>query len=489
MKREDLFYTLGLEETLEELEDKNTEVFDGQEKLKRELLLKLQKNATSCKKQIIRRKKRTTKRRIVLIAAIVASLAISLTTLAAIKNFMYNEKLEGNGNYELAIQENKEKPASKTIVTHVKVTKANYVPPGYVINEEELKRDGKFMMYKEGEEPYGLSGITVFGDAIRENTITMANITASEDIMLGNIPGKVLTTFSQDGSTGYDVLAFHEEEGYFVTVFGMQSGLSAEELKKIAENVVVEVTKETLDADTAAQLEEMENQKNRDSERPQIRITEENIVDIGDMVQSLWAQDTRMMEEWAQNMTEEELAAAFKVMYSIDRVEVSDTLPNVDLNAGYVSEYLTEHMNDDTTLKSIKTSYAKMNSSTGKIDVITENHEGRYIKATVTLYNPTDVEINDYYYMAFLNFLEQNKNGTWTPSNDDSAYFSEPVYLSFQDYSGKSAYKMNLKPGEKRTITAIYTVDSKLVNQAYLMVGTGGDAGDEKCWDHFIKIQ
>ncbi|PWJ46962.1 DUF4367 domain-containing protein [Faecalicatena contorta] len=489
MKREDLFYTLGLEETLEELEDKNTEEFDGQEELKRELLLKLQKNTTPRKKQIVGSKKGATKKRMVLIAAIIASLAISLTTLAAIKGFMYNEKLEGNGNYELAIQENKEKPASKTIVTHVKVTKANYVPPGYVINEEELKQDGKFMMYKEGEEPYGLSGITVFGDAIRENTITMANVTASENIMLGNIPGKLLTTFSQDGSTGYDVLAFHEEEGYFITVFGMQSGLSPEELKKIAENIVVEVTKETLDADTAAQLEEIKKLQNKDFEMPQIRITAENIVNIGDMVQSLWAQDTQMMKEWAQNMTEEELAAAFKVMYSIDSAEVSDTLPSVDLNTGYVSEYLTEHMNDDTTLKSVNTSYAKMNSSTGNIDVITEKHEGRYIKATVTLYNPTSVEINDYYYMAFLNFLEQNKDGTWTTPNDDLAYFTEPVYLSFQDYPGKSAYRMNFKPGEKRTITAVYTVDSKLVDQAYLMVSTGGDAGDGKCWNHFIKVQ
>lgn len=489
MKKEDLFYTLGLEETIEELEDKNTEAFDGQEKLKRELLLKLQKNTTPRKKQIMRRKKRTTKKRIVLIAAIIASLAISLTTLAAIKGFMYDEKLEGNGNYELAIQENKENPAPETIVTHVKVTKANYVPPGYVINEEELKRDGKFMMYKEGEEPYGLSSITVFGDAIRENTITMANVTASEDIMLGNIPGKVLTTFSQDGSTGYDVLAFHEEEGYFVTVFGMQNGLSSEELKKIAENIVVEVTKETLDADTAAQLEEMEKLQNKGFEMSQIRITEENIVNIGDIVQSLPAQDPQIMDSWAQDPAAEEVAKSFKVMYSLDSIEVSDTLPNVDLNAGYVSEYLTEHMNDDTTLKPVKTSYAKMNSSTGKIDVITENHEGSYVKATVTLYNPTDVEINDYYYMASLNFLEQNKDGMWTPSNDDFAYFSEPVYLSFQDYSGKSAYKMNLKPGEKRTITAVYTVDSKLVNQAYLTFSTGFGTGDEKCWNHFIKIQ
>lgn len=488
MKKEDLFYTLGLEETLEELEDKNIEAFDGQEELKRELLLKLQKNTTPHRKPIMRHKKGAAKKRMVLIAAIMASLAISLTTLAAIKNFIYDEKLEGNGNYELAVQENKENPAPTTIATHVKVTKANYVPPGYVINEEELKRDGKFMMYKEGEEPYGLSSITVFGDAIKENTITMANVTASEDIMLGNIPGKVLTTFSQDGSTGYDVLAFHEEEGYFITVFGMQSGLSPEELKKIAENVVVEVTEETLDADTAAKLEEIEKLQNKDFEMPQIRITEENIVNIGDMVQSLTSQDTQRMEIFSQGATEEEVAK-LKVMYSIDSTEVSDTLPNVDLNTGYVSEYLTEHMNDDTTLKPIKTSYAKINSSTGKIDVITENHEGRYIKATVTLYNPTDVEINDYYYMAFLNFLEQNKDGTWTTSNDDPAYFNEPVYLSFQDYSGKSAYKMNLKPGEKRTITAVYTVDSKLANQAYLMVSTGGDAGDGKCWDHFIKVQ
>lgn len=424
----------------------------------------------------------------VLIAAIIASLAISLTTLAAIKNFMYDEKLKGNGSYELDIQESEEKPASKDVVTHVKVTKANYIPPGYVVNEEELKQDGKFMMYKEGEEPYGLSGITIFVDVIRENTITMANVTASEDIMLGNIPGKILTTFSQDGSTGYDVLAFHEEEGYFVTVFGMQSSLPSEELKKIAENVVVEVTTETLDADTAAQLEKMEKLKNENFGMPQIKITEENIVNIGDMVQSLTAQDAQRMEVFAQGTTEEEMAN-FKVMYSVDSVEVSDTLPNMDLNAGYVSEYLTEHMNDDTTLKPVNTSYAKMNSSTGKIDVITENHEGKYLKATVTLYNPTDMEINDYYYMASLNFLEQKKDGTWTALNDDFAYFTEPVYLSFQDYSGKSAYKMNLKPGEKRTITAVYTVDSKLINQAYLMIGTGDDDGSGKCWDYFIKIQ
>lgn len=61
MKREDLFYTLGLEETLEELEAKNTEAFDRQEELKRELLLKLQENTTPRRKQIMKRKKRTAK--------------------------------------------------------------------------------------------------------------------------------------------------------------------------------------------------------------------------------------------------------------------------------------------------------------------------------------------------------------------------------------------------------------------------------------------
>lgn len=472
MEDKNLLYKLGMEENIEKLEEKDTVIFDGQEKLKEQLMKEVGEGTVMYRKPAKRK-------RLVLIAAIVALLAVSTTALAAVKHFIYDEKVEGDGGYKLDIHDNGEGASAANTMKYVDI-KAEYIPQGYVSNEDESGQ--KLSLHKANDEKYGRSSISIAGNAIEEGSITMAGIISSEDIMLGDIPGKVLTTFSEDGSKGYNVLAFYEEQGYMVTVYGMHSELSLEEMKKVAAHVTGEVKEKALTPEEAEKYK-----SNTAEEIVSVDIKDENIINIGDMVHDQAAQDAQLMEQLGEELSDEEIAE-FKVMYSVDSVKVSETLPDVDLTRGYVSDMLEDKMNKDNTLKPAKSSYAKVNSKTGEVEVFTESSEQKYVKINVTLYNDTDTEVNNYYYQAFLTTLKPDESGKWM--KDNSAPVIEPAYLSFQDYSGKSGYKMNLKPGEKRTITALYTVDAKSIDSYYLMFNSQGYTdGSEKCWDNYIKIQ
>ncbi|MGC4019028.1 MAG: DUF4367 domain-containing protein [Muricomes sp.] len=481
MDEKNLFYKLGMEGSIEKLENKNVENFRGQEDLKEQLLSELNNSTVSSKKNY---KKKPVKKRVVLAAALVALLALSTTAFAAVRHFIYQDEIGQIGDYKLNIQKSEENTDTENISKYVDV-KAGYIPDGYKLATGKAY-EGKFVLQKQTEKG---DSITILGMTLNEGTINLANITDVEDIMLGDLPAKILTSFSNAGSPRHDIFVFHEEEGYWICVYGVSTNLPLEELKKIAENATGVITK-----DTKAPYADV-NQSDDTNAASKLNITEKNFVNIGDMVQDQQAQDKQTLEFLEQYSSAEEFAKN-KVMYSVDSVEISDTLPgDIDLSAGNVSDILTEYMNEDTTLKPVQKSYAELNTSTGKMEVLTDTQNGKYAKVKVTLYNPSDIQINDYSYQARIDVLKKNDKGLWysameSSTNDFPTYFNEAVYLSFQDYSGKSAYQTVLKPGEKKTITALYLVDNQNLDSAYLSVNaTGFSDGSERCWNNFIKIQ
>lgn len=419
------------------------------------------------------------KKKFVLAASIVAVLGLSVTAYAAVRQFALKENVKGNGEYELSISSNDESAdnTEQTVSMQPVNIKAGYIPQGYVSNEADYTQ--KYRIYPEDAEEFGGEGITVIGEPVTSQTINMANVTKSEDAVLGNYTAKILTTFSQDGSEGYDIIMFDSEKGYMLTIYSCASTLSLDELKKIAENISYEIVE---DADPIS----VDTKSDEAVVQEPVSILQENIFKTGETKQDIAAGDKDILKELDSADESGQLNAKMKVQYTVNSIKISDTLPDIDTDNGYVSDILNENILDNGTLKSIKQSYAELDPSTQEVNVVTNEYAQKYVLLDISLENTSDTDITDYYYQVFINSLQ--KDGETYKNIDSPISFNEPVYLSFKDYDGKSSYKMNLAAGETRNIQVLYLADEVYLDSDYLCFNCIGYADGNTCFDNYLKL-
>ncbi|SHJ91959.1 hypothetical protein [Hespellia stercorisuis] len=463
-KTDRILRDLGEEIAIGQLEENQDAEFEGFQKIEENLLYMLEQKP----KRKINKKKRAA-----LMIMIAAVLGISVTAYATVKHFILHEDLVGNGEYNLNVSQ--EEDGNQVMERQPVRIIANYIPAGFISNNADYME--KYKIYPEnGAESAG--GITIGAEPATEMTISMANVTNSEDTMIGTYEAKILTTFMEDGSTGYNIVLFDQKAGYLFTIYGMDSGLSLDELKKIGENLSYEIVE---DAEPITLSEEKEGVM---TEEPAAVITEDNIFAIGETTQDVVAKDQNWMDILAEQG--ENQAAAAQVTYTVDSIQVTDNAPILDLENGVATDMYQENIQDDGTVMMRKDTTAQLNEETGKVETITEEHARKFVLAAVTLHNPTDTNIANYFFAPYVYTLTKEQDGY---QRQMGASFSEPVYLGFTDYSGKAAYQLDIAAGETRTVTLGYVVDDSEVENAYLMFNSSGISDNSgTCWDNYVKI-
>lgn len=464
-KTERILRDLGQEIAIGQLEENQDAEFEGFQKMEENLLHMIEQKP---------KRKINKKKRVAWMIMIAAVLGMSVTAYAAVKHFILHEDLVGNGEYNLNISQ-EEDGKQVTERQPVRII-ANYIPAGFISNNADYTE--KYRIYPENGAEFADSGITIWAEPTTDKTIRMANVTDSEDTMIGTYEAKILTTFMEDGSTGYDIVLLDQEAGYLFTIYGMNSGLALDELKKIGENLSYEIVE---DAEPIALSEQNEEVM---TEEPAVGITDENIFATGETTQDVVAKDQNWMDILAEQGENE--SAAAQVAYTVDSIQVTDKAPVLDLENGVATDMYQENIQDDGTIMMRKDTIAQLNEETGKVETITEEHARKFVLATVTLHNPTDTNITDYFFAPNVYTLTKEQGGY---QRQMGASFNEPVYLGFTDYSGKAAYRLDMAAGETRTVTLGYVVDEPEVEKAYLRfnsLGIGDDSGT--CWDHYVKI-
>ncbi|MDD2980742.1 MAG: hypothetical protein PHN80_12340 [Hespellia sp.] len=483
-KKQEFLKKLGCEIANEEadiLQESSNEAaeFSGYERIKENLIQEWEntiekeepvKIEDARKRKESGKKRMSKKRRLAFAACIAAVLGLSVTAYAAVKKYLIQDKISDGGVYQLDITPEDENQQPKQW-RPVKIT-ANYIPEGYVSNNADYKE--KFRIYPEGEPEFGSEGLTICCDPIGNQNIEMRGICASEDAVIGKYDAKILTSFAQDGSQYKELLLFDSENGYMFTVFNTFSQLSEEEIKKIGEGLTYEVVE---DADFISTSPKDESMK----EVPRPIILAENFFQIGEKKQDVVASHPDLLD------FDEQSKALTGVEYTVESIEVQDTLPEIDWEHGYISDTLNENVQEDGSLKPVKVSYAIVDPDTENVKVTTEEYSQKYVAVKISLHNPSDIDLTEYYFQVFINRLKEAEGGYML--DEEYLTSSEPLYLDFQDYGGKSCYRMNLAAGETRTVYALYLVSDKNLDEEYLTFNSiGFGDGSTTCWDNYIKI-
>lgn len=113
----------------------------------------------------------------------------------------------------------------------------NYLPEGYEYLQEHFKDSDGIKKYHGSDG----GGLTIALDNYFSSQ-TFAYISSVENTEINGIKTDILTSNGDNGSD-YVVMMFYEELGQVVTILGYD-GISLEEIKKVAENLVLEPTGE-----------------------------------------------------------------------------------------------------------------------------------------------------------------------------------------------------------------------------------------------------
>lgn len=114
----------------------------------------------------------------------------------------------------------------------------NYLPEGYEYLQEHFKDSDEVKKYHGTD---GSGGLAIGLDNYY-SSLTFNYVSSVENTEINGIKTDILTRNKDDGSD-YVVVMFYEELGQVVTIFG-HDGISLEEVKKVAENLVLEPTGE-----------------------------------------------------------------------------------------------------------------------------------------------------------------------------------------------------------------------------------------------------
>ncbi|MPM63559.1 hypothetical protein SDC9_110439 [bioreactor metagenome] len=394
-------------------------------------------------------KKIMKKKIIVLIAAMTATLAITATAYGAVRKYLVTtNKNEETGTLTYNIQ-------TETAPTKVPVMKVvpGYIPEGYIETSNAL---GKY--HPNGDLSVG--GITIC-QPFYTNQFKEVYVSDVEEVTLGGVKAQILTREGMEYK--HIINMFYEDGGYVVTIYGANN-TSLEELKKVAENIKCEqVPGEFIDLEANKATEE------KAEEFVEPTITNDHIFNIGEEI----------IDEWAPYRNP---------IFTINKIEVLEKLPELDKNCFYDYNKYLEFTNEDGTLKK----YERVNSrkwENNKMNTVTETVGMKFVAVNLTMRNPFDKELKNINVYPRVYSMEKTSKGTLKSLNDYSgcelSMDNAPFYFDQSDYEGKNFYFCDFAPNEIKEVYLVYAVDEDQIDNAYIKFNQSGNAA---CVGSYIKM-
>lgn len=160
-------------------------------------------------------------------------------------------------------------------------------------------------------------------------------------------------------------------------------------------------------------------------------------------------------------------------MFTINKVEIMDKLPEVNENCFWdYNEYL-EAINEDGTLKDYERSVS-LKWEDNELKHETETASRKFAYVTLTLRNPFDKELKDIGVSPVIEYRAKGTNGALEAFPSDCSGSNEiagpkfPIYFDKSDYTGKSFFFCDLAPQETKEVHLIYLIDEDQLENAYI---------------------
>jgi len=455
-------YLIGEEDAMEEL-DKFTEPHNFSKKYESEKMKMIKKVNGIDPIPMPNRKGKgmTTKKTIVLIAAITATLALSITAYGISKKFFITPSRDEEAG---TVTYNVQAESGITEIPLINIT-PGYLPEGYL---PLANAPGK---YSPNGEPSAESGILMCQNDYISQPVSY-NISSVEETTIGGIRAYIQT--SEGMLYKYKIDLIYEEDGQIITVGG---AVSLDELKKVAENIKYEVIPGEFLELYDPKAEGINEEKDDVYIAP--AVPADHVFNLG-------------KELSYERLPDEDLT------FTVNKVEIMDKLPEVNQN--YFSDYgkYLEAINEDGTLKDYERSVS-IKWENNKLNRVTETAGKKFAYVTLTLRNPSDIELKDIGIYPIIEYRAKASDGTLKAfPNDirggsDIANSKEPIYFDQSDYSGTHFFFCDFEPNETKEVHLIYLLDEDHLDDAYFtqrgMSISGNENGLTNIFGSYVKIK
>lgn len=353
-----------------------------------------------------------------------------------------------------------------------------YIPEGYTEYEE-----GKYD--KDGMHQNGISICPVDAAWLdsAEDMLATDHLLDMETTTLDNMEAHVLTLdWNQErAGKGFDkrVYLFNPEEGYVVVVFG-GNDLPMEELKKVADNLDIQV----------------------DLTKPQTYVSEEE-KDKERAAEEEWQKRQKQTREDGVSADQmHRLGEAFRTALD-DAVVTVESVKLVDSLAGYdtadVADYeeLSYWLNEDGSLKD----YERLTSDFDTQEERSRENVGqKFLEVKVKAENPSAETIDYWAGAGKLARLVKQADGTyaypdasWEAVDTSHSLIQSagyPVYFDKACNTGENRnhfFYRELAPGETLEYTLLYVVDEDMADELYLNYNVSEELEDDSFVDVSVK--
>jgi hypothetical protein len=455
-------YLIGEEDAMEEL-DKFTEPHNFSKKYESEKMKMIKKVNSIDPIPMPNRKGKgmTMKKTIVLIAAIIATLALSITAYGICRKFFVTTSRDEEAG---TVTYNVQSESKITEIPLINIT-PEYLPEGY----EQYKGDPS--KYFLNGEPSGEGGILIYqNDYIYQPE--SYNISNVEETTIGGVKAYIQT--SEGMLYKYKIDLIYEEDGQIITVGG---AVSLDELKKVAENIKYEVVPGEF---LQLYAPEVKGTNEEDDVYIAPAVPADHVFNLG-------------KELSYERLPDEDLT------FTVNKVEIMDKLPEVNQNYFWdYGEYL-EAINEDGTLKDYERSVS-IKWENNEMKKVTETAGRKFAYVTLTLRNPSDKELKDVCVYPMIEYRTKASDGTLEAFPDDSrggnaiAGGKWPIYFDQSDYTGTHFFYCDFEPNETKEVHLIYLLDEDHLDDAYFTqrgMSSGPSNGNDviNFFGSYIKIK
>jgi len=414
--------------------------------------------------------KRRSCRKWVLVGAAAAMLAASTLGVMAANGFFTKEVTEQGENLSYDFQINYELTPGEVTVT------PGYIPEGYQKFEE-----GKYD--KDGQHKNGISicGVNATWLANQPDILRTEELKELEKTTLNHMEAHVLTLNWDTGRNAHGfnkrIYLFNPEEGYVVIVYGGDD-ISRKELKKVADNLEIQVDHNHPQAYASQEEREKEQAAQEEWQARQAEARERGASP---------EQVKLPGETFCQNSQE-------KVQTTVEIVRLVDSLEGYD--QAYFADYeeLSHWVKEDGSLKSYER--LTFDNDTQK-EIAREEVGQKFLEVKVKAENLTDEGIEYWAGAGLLGRMERQEDGTyvypdtWTEALDQEHGLFQieryPVYFDQARHTGEDRnafFFRDLQPGETLEFTLLYLADEDMTDSMYLNYNVSGDVSE----DFFVDV-
>lgn len=313
----------------------------------------------------------------------------------------------------------------------------NYLPEGYDYLQKHFEDSDGIKKYHETD---GSGGLTIALDNYFSSQ-TFVYVSSVENTEINGVKTDILTR-NEDNGSNYVIMMFYEDLGQVVTIFGYD-GISLEETKKVAENLVLEPTGE---------------------EPYQAFVQERETYDVGPVLIGDGRQ-VRVGEtmEYVSDMANKKLS------YTVTDVDIREDI------SGLSEEYFTDYERISSLLdENGKFAPYEQTESVWENNALVEKSAGESYPAfayiTLEITNLSDEPLTDEF--VYANLVYENPETGEEEVEMAEGLGNETVYYDGSDYLdgvyNTKLYHSDFDAGETRTVHLGVLFMKERQNEAYL---------------------